>query len=28
MGKAKENWEDSEGWEKLKERLEELKNAE
>ncbi|KAL5373275.1 hypothetical protein DPSP01_012847 [Paraphaeosphaeria sporulosa] len=26
MGKAKEAWEDSAGWEKLKERLDELKN--
>jgi tetratricopeptide (TPR) repeat protein len=27
MGKAKENWEDSKGWERLQERLEELKSA-
>jgi tetratricopeptide (TPR) repeat protein len=28
MGKGKENWEDSKGWDKLKERLDELKTRE
>jgi hypothetical protein len=27
MGKGKESWEDGEGWERLKDRMEELKGS-